>query len=273
MKKTMTPAGEAALFFALTIGVTWILWVPLVVLGIPASNFAGKERGPAWVLAPFLLGGFMPSIVALVLTGAREGKAGLHAIWRRLVHFRIGWRWYLVALGLVILPTAGQVLIHHLLGGRFELSLFVTMLASALPLIVIGPLSEEIGWRGYALDRLQRKVGTVGAGLVVGVGWSLWHLPLFFWTGTSQHELALPFVGFLCGVTAVSLLMTWLHNNTGGSLWTAVFFHWIYTYAATVVATGATRSTTYNWLEYAPFVAVALVVLALTGLRKREPRG
>jgi membrane protease YdiL (CAAX protease family) len=272
MRTTMTPVGEAALFFALTLGLSWVLWVPLVVLGIPALNFAGKERGPAWVLAPFLLGGFMPSIVGVVLTAVREGKAGLRTMWRRLVSFRIGWRWYLAAIALVILPTTGQILLYRLLGGRFDVSLFATMIASALPMIVIGPLSEEMGWRGYALDRLQGRLGTIAGGLLVGVGWSLWHLPLFFWAGTSQHELALPFVGFLCGVTAISLLMSWLHNNTGGSIWTAVFFHWIYTYAGTVVATGVTRSATYNWLEYTPYIAVALVVSAATGLRKRRLR-
>jgi membrane protease YdiL (CAAX protease family) len=273
MRRTMTPVGETALFFALTLGVSWLLWIPLVLLGLSAGNFAGKARGPAWVLVPFLLGGFMPSIVALVLTAVREGKSGLRQTWRRLVAFRIGWRWYLAAIVLVAVPTAGQILIHRMLGGRFDLSLFVTMLPSALPLIVIGPLSEEIGWRGYALDRLQGTFGAVGGGLIVGIGWAAWHLPLFFWAGTSQHELGLPFAGFLCGVTATSLLMTWLHNNTAGSIWTAVFFHWLFTYAGTVVATGVTRSVTYNWLEYAPYIAAAVLVLAIMGLGTRKVRG
>lgn len=273
MKRPVSPLAEAGLFFALTLGITWALWLPLAILGIPASNFAGKARGPVWVMAPFLLGGFMPSIVGLVLTSVREGKTGLRALWRRLVSFRIGWRWYLAAVALVALGTTGQVLVHRLLGGRFDAALFVTRVASALPLIVIGPLSEEIGWRGYTLDRLQGKVGAIGAGTLVGVAWGLWHLPLFMWAGTSQHELAIPFAGFLVGVTAISLLMTWLHNNTGGSTWTAVFFHWIYTYAATVVATGVTRTVAYNWLEYAPWVVLAVAVTTFAGLKRRATRG
>lgn len=90
--------------------------------------------------------------------------------------------------------------------------------------------------------RHDDRLDPVGAGLAVGAAWSLRHLPLFFRAGTSQHELALPFGGFFCGVTVISLLMTWLHNYTGGSLWTAVFFHCIDTYFGTAVATGVTRS-------------------------------
>ncbi len=92
--------------------------------------------------------------------------------------------------------------------------------------------------------------------------WAFWHLPLFFMPGTSQYELRMPFVGFLLGIVSMSLVFAWLHNHTGGSVWAAIFFHWIYTYAAQVVATGVTRSPTYNWLEYAPYALVAVLLMA-----------
>ena len=83
--------------------------------------------------------------------------------------------------------------------------------------------------------------------------------------GTSQHELALPFVGFLVGLMANSVFYTWLYNNTKHSLWSAILFHWLYTYAAQVVSSGVTRSPLYNWLECVPYVLIVLVVLIIWG--------
>ena len=83
--------------------------------------------------------------------------------------------------------------------------------------------------------------------------------------GSSQQELEIPFTGFFCGVIALSILFTWLHNNTDGSIWTAVFFHWVYTYSAQIIASGVTRSSLYNWLEYLPYILITVVVVTVWG--------
>jgi CAAX protease family protein len=266
------PIKDTFVFFALTLGICYLLlWGPLVVFRIPVSSFVSGAKGPAWALGLMLLGGFMPSVVALVLTGMKEGRAGLRQLWRRTIRFRIGGRWYLAALGLVVLGSAGQLALNGLLGNTFDLSLFVAQLPSLLPLILIGPLSEELGWRGYAQTRLQTRWSPLISGLVVGMVWALWHLPLFLMIGTSQYELHMPFLGFFFGVTAHSVLYAWLHNHTGGSVWTAIFFHWIYTYAGQVIATGITRNPLYNALEYAPYILIAIVV-GFVWSRGREVR-
>ncbi len=175
----------------------------------------------------------------------------------------IGWRWYLAAVLVVILATMGQLVILKLMGQAFDMTLFMAQLGSFLPLLIIGPLSEEIGWRGYALGKLQTRWNALTSSLIVGLVWALWHLPLFMMVGTSYHDLAIPFVGFLLGMLAVSVLFTWLHNNTAGSIWTAIYFHWLYTYSAQVVASGVTRSPLYNWLEYLPYVTMAAIVVLI----------
>lgn len=149
------------------------------------------------------------------------------------------------------------------MGQAFDMTLFVAQLGSLLPLLIIGPLSEEIGWRGYALGRLQARWNALTSSLIVGLVWALWHLPLFMMAGTSQHELGLPFIGFLVGMMAVSVLFTWLHNNTAGSIWTAIFFHWLYTYSAQVVDSGVTRSVLYNWLGSVPYIMIAIIVVLI----------
>jgi CAAX protease family protein len=92
---------------------------------------------------------------------------------------------------------------------------------------------------------------------------ALWHLPLFHLVGTSQYELKIPFLGFAFGIVGISILFTWLHNNTNGSIWTAIFFHWIFTYSAQVVSSGVVRSPQYNWLEYAPYYIAAIVIVLI----------
>jgi membrane protease YdiL (CAAX protease family) len=271
MMKTRPGAiKEAAWFFALTLGICYvILWGPLVVFQVPAISFVDKTVGPIWAVVLYMIGGFVPSLVTLGLTWLWEGKAGLKSMWQRVIQFRIGWRWYLTAVGLVVFGTAGQLLIMRLLGQVFDMRIFLVQLPSLLPLFVIGPLSEELGWRGYAQDRLQTRWNGLVSGLVVGVFWALWHLPLFFLPGTSQHELSMPFFSFFFGVVGQSVLFAWLHNRTQGSIWTAIFYHWVFTYAAQVIASGVTRSPLYNWLEYSPYILLALVV----GLIWRGKRG
>lgn len=256
------PIKEVFIFLGLTLGLSYfVFWGPLAVFKIPAISFVGNTRGPIWAIALYILGGFVPSLTALILTWIKEGRIGLRKIWQRMIQFKIGWRWYLAAVLVVILGTMGQLLIHRLLGHSFDGMLFITQLASFLPLLILGPLSEEIGWRGYALDRLQTKWNPLVSSLIVGLVWGLWHLPLFYMVGTSQNVLGMPFIGFVVGVMATSVVYTWLHNNTGGSLWTAIFFHWLYTYSTQVVATGVTRSKLYNWLEYTPYVLIAIIVI------------
>lgn len=146
---------EVILFFSFTLGLCFtVLWGPLVVFQIPAISFVDKKMGPAWAVTLFLIGGFMPSLTAIGLTQFIEGVAGLRSLWKRLFQFRIGGRWYAVMIVLVAFGTLSQILINYALGHSFDLSLFLIQLPSFLPLILIGPLSEEIGWRGYAQDRL-----------------------------------------------------------------------------------------------------------------------
>ena len=188
---------------------------------------------------------------------------GLRLLGRHIIQFKLGWRWYGYTLLIVIVGTAGQLTINKLLGNTFNGYLFLAQLGSFLPLLILGPLSEEIGWRGYALGRLQTRWNALTSSLIVGLVWALWHLPLFMMVGSSQHELGSPFAGFLVGMMAVSVLFTWLHNNTTGSIWTAIFFHWLYTYSAQVVASGVTRSVLYNWLGYVPYIIIAIIVVLI----------
>jgi hypothetical protein len=107
------------------------------------------------------------------------------------------------------------------------------MLASPvefIPLFVImllagGGLNEEIGWRGYALDRFQNRFSPLTASLLLSILWILWHLPVFFLPGTNQSQV--PFWLFSLAVIPLGVMMTWVYNNSGKSIFAAAFFHTI----------------------------------------------
>ena len=257
-----TAIRQAALFFALTIGLSFLVfWGPLALFQVPAISFVSNTNGPVWAIILFMLGGFVPSLVGLLLTGIFEGRAGLRQMGRWVIQFKIGWRWYLAALGVIGFASLIQVITASLLGTPFDLSLFGQQLSSLLPLIILGPLSEELGWRGYAQDRLQTVFSPASAGIVLGVLWALWHLPLFYMPGTAQHELSLPFLPFLLTLVGLSVVFAWLHHQTGGSIWTAIFFHWVYTYASQVISSSLGQNPLYNWLACAPYLIVAGLIL------------
>jgi membrane protease YdiL (CAAX protease family) len=264
MYKNYDPLKQVAIFFILTLGFSYLVfWGPLVLLKIPAASFVKDVAGPPWSIVLYLLGGFVPSLVGIGLTWIWEGKNGLRTIWKRAIQFRIGRQCYGYAIAFTVLITLGQLGIIRLLGQTFDLSLFLTQLVSFLPLLIVGPISEEFGWRGYVLDRLQTSWNGLTSAIIVGVFWSLWHLPLFFMIGTSQHELKLSFLSFLMAITGSSILYTWLHNMAKGSIWMAIFFHWISTYCLQVVASGVTRSAAYNFLEPLPTLILAGIILLI----------
>jgi len=262
--KSRKMVNEAYAFLGLTLVLSWfVFWGPLALFKIPTISFVSNIKGPAWAITLFVIGGFVPSLLAVFLTWKKEGTTGLRLLGQRILQFKLGWRWYVFTFLIVILGTAGQLAINKLLGNTFPGSQFLAQLGSFLPLLILGPLSEEIGWRGYALGRLQTRWNALISSLIIGLIWASWHLPLFLMVGTSQHELGLPFTGFLVGFMANSVIYTWLYNNTKQSLWSAILFHWLFTFATQVVSSGVIRSPLYNWLEYLPYVIMAAIVVLI----------
>jgi membrane protease YdiL (CAAX protease family) len=89
-------------------------------------------------------------------------------------------------------------------------------------------LAEEPGWRGYALDRLQALYSALGASLLLGVIWALWHLPLFFIEGTYQNLLgpgSWQFWLFFVAILPGSVTYTWIYSNTCRSVLAVILFH------------------------------------------------
>ena len=176
-----------------------------------------------------------PTFAALVTTEALEGHTGRHRLWRvmrgvRL--WRVGWRWYLVAL--LGVPAAYLALTLLLPGARASVQAqpLVPLIIGYLVLLVVGafsgPVFEEPGWRGFALPRLQARLGPLAGTLVLGVLWGAWHLPQFLVPGWAGENGGLSLTSvwvFLLTVVAIAIIITWVYNHTQGSLLLVMLVH------------------------------------------------
>jgi uncharacterized protein len=170
------------------------------------------------------IGVLMVAVAALVC--ARREDGSVRPLLRQVVHWRVPTRWYAAALGLPFLALGGALLLASLLGTEGTrpegpgLSLLLL-----LPLYVLffgGP--EELGWRGYALPRLQRHASALVASLVLACIWMLWHAPLFFLADVPGFS-ELPVLPYLTVGVASSVVYTWLYNSSGGSILLAMLLH------------------------------------------------
>jgi uncharacterized protein len=216
-------------YFAITFAITWTFWSTGALLGLEFTD-------PP-MLALFVLGGSGPPLAALLMAHRERGRAGLRDIWRRLIDVRrVKRTWYLLIAAAVLLPHFGMVLFDWLLwgdgGGLASAGRFLitpVALFGALAYMLIAVIPEEIGWRGYGLDPLLHRYSALGASLILGTFWMIWHLPLYFVPGTFLHDtVGLGTVRYWTinlAIPLIAVLHTWIYNNTARSIYSAVLFH------------------------------------------------
>lgn len=212
----------AALAFLITCGTGM-----LVVLSNHANlvNGAAQVRRPIFLPFPIaiilvLVGGFGPFLAAIAITSLRSGRPGVRELLSQFRRWQVHPAWFIVAflgpafLGLVALCIA------VLLGQPTASHWFIFPRPTLFAGWSVGPWGEELGWRGYAQPTLQGRLGALGASLVVGTIWSLWH----YWPvatparGSLLELVQPPFLTWWTYELANSVLMAWLYNSTGGSL-------------------------------------------------------
>jgi membrane protease YdiL (CAAX protease family) len=155
-----------------------------------------------------------------------------------------------------------------------------TIIPFALATMLYGPLPEEPGWRGYALDFLQRKWSALASSLVLGIIWAVWHLPLFFMRNSLLSEVV-PlwspqfWVSMGPGILALAVVMTWIHNHTQRSILAAILFHFMMNFTLEFLRLpGDLKIYLFVWLT---IIAIVVTVVygpaTLTGKVRRRPAG
>jgi membrane protease YdiL (CAAX protease family) len=212
-------------YFALAFGLTWACWIPLALSDAFASEYTAQ---PSSLLLLWPVGLIMPSLAGILLTALFSGKSGLGALFRRLGQVRVAPTWYAVVLLLVPVLLFVAIVVNTWLGGAtIDYAYAWSNLLVWLVLCLIPGLGEELGWRGFALPRLQAHHQALPASLFLGVMWGLWHLPLLI-ANSLVPLTSLGLVNFLLydvTITALAVLFTWVYNNTNGNLLLLVLFH------------------------------------------------
>jgi len=213
--------------------------------------------------------------VSLFMTWLTLGKDAMKALFKRFFLWRVGWKWYLVAI--LLMPALRFAAIplnawltglpadysHPMIRNFVPLDWPLLALLIAWILFEVFTNGEEMGWRGYVLPRLQSKYNAFVSSLILGVIWSVWHLPKFFGTGSSEGR---SFFWFTVFTMSVAVLYTWLYNNTHGSLLLVVIFHASgNTVGMFLPAKFAVAGGILSNLEIVLFFIVAIVVTILAG--------
>lgn len=194
------------------------------------------EPSHTWSLNWFL-NAFSPTISALILSWVIGGWGEVKHLLSGFTRWKVGWFWYFAAAFLFLGPLS-FALVYIVLGnpipGLKPGVTFVMILSQIAFTLFSGPLSEEAGWRGFALPRLQMKFNAFVSSLILGVIWCCWHIPLFFLPGSSQQGI--PFPIYLMLVVTLGVYFTWLYNNTRGSLIITVLAHFSFNMSGGFIA-------------------------------------
>jgi membrane protease YdiL (CAAX protease family) len=215
-------------YFGLTFAISWTIWLGLILGSLHI------QTPVAAVLNVVAIAG--PSIAAVVLATVL-GRAERQRLLAGFSLSRWSVRWTAVALvlppAMVVTAIAVSVTAFGAPSPAVSFTLAGVVLGEFVRVLFLGgPVGEELGWRGFALPRLQQRRNALDASIVLGLVWGLWHLPLYFVLGTGQSEIlragaspAFAIGGFVGWTIGLSVLLTWLFNQTGGSLIVVMLFH------------------------------------------------
>jgi hypothetical protein len=208
-------------FFILTFLATWIFWViPVLnshgVIDISISNDLFR-----------IVGSFGPSVIGIIFLVKKENKS-INEILKNVVSIRGNFKWILYMFLLMpCLLAIAYVIARFGFKSSYELELLNNPILIPIAFIYIlvlgGPLGEEIGWRGYALNKLLKIHTPFLSSIILALIWAIWHIPLFYIKGTAQEGLS--FFAYIINVIILSIFMTILHIKTDKSIFTAIIFH------------------------------------------------
>lgn len=281
-------------FFVVAFSITWFFQILGLALAGRSDLALGNEdnllhlfdllslrlsSGQVLAYAMFTLGAG-PLAASLLVTWAISGRGGIEELWGRIKKWPVGFGWYLVVfllpvtLGLISL-TAGATIGGLRLDSyspKLPLAFFVPFL---LYMIIFTGLTEEPGWRGFALPHLQSEYSAVKSSWILGVLWGVWHFPFIVYynlsTGIPALALIPVLLGLVFGIVGWTIVNTWIYNSTESVFLMILLHGWYntvnsYTILAFQNALAQTLSGILPW-------ALAIILLRVYGGENLAARG
>ena len=277
--KTFIKRHPVLSYFVLAFAISW--GAILIAVGLGPGGFSATpqqfQMAVPYAVPAMILG---PGVAGIFMTGFLYGRVGLSEFRSRLLKWRVGARWYAVALLTAPFSIMAALLALSLVSPEYLPRMFTTndrpaLLLMGLAVGLTAGIFEELGWTGFAIPTLRRlRHGVLSTGLVVGMLWGLWHLPINFWgSGVTSGEISpavfapLWLLTILVGsLVAFRVLMVWVYERTG-SLLVAILMHVslaTFTFTLTPPLGGAPY-----WIIGFAFAAVVWVIVAVVSLAQR----
>lgn len=196
----------------------------LFVITIPYWIFGGKDLPIPVKLPVSAFAAFNPMIAALILTYLYEGSRGVKALFRKAFDFRKikNRNWYIPIL--LLSPSVYALSYAVMILADMPLpdpEIPILMAPVFLGVYFLFGIGEELGWMGYAIDRLQSRWGALKAAAVLGLIWGLFHLV----PDLQNHQTADWILWQRLGTVFLRILIVWIYNNSGRSVFSAVLVH------------------------------------------------
>jgi membrane protease YdiL (CAAX protease family) len=273
--KTIMRCRFPWLYVTLAYAIAWSFWIPIALSG------RDYQSSPL-MLFLMMLGVFGPGLAGIILTYMNGNEEDRRDFWKRMVDIRrIRLRWYLLIVFLWPALQLLSVFLNNLMGGEMPDFKFVTgMLAQPIGIVVvilyfIQAGLEELGWRGYMLERMLPTWGVFKSSLIVGILHAMWHLPLFWIVGTNQIKIGLGFnfLFFVAWVTASSIYSSWCYIDNGRSTLAVTLLHFTANLFLDIFGyqPGTTRFYSYLLLTVLGAVIISGIGMNRKGFANRIP--
>jgi uncharacterized protein len=192
---------------------TWGLWGILIsLIKLDVTTF-----GTPLAMIPFVFGGIMPAIIGISLKKKYGSKEKFRVFIQSIVNPKHHFGWYILIIVLAFISCYLPMMFD---GATMQKPLYVALIS--FPIMIVGGGIEEIGWRGSLQPALQKRFSAFSSTMIVSIIWAIWHLPLWFISGTNQSER--DFISFIITTIAISFVLTTILNATK-SIFMCIVFH------------------------------------------------
>jgi membrane protease YdiL (CAAX protease family) len=235
-----------------------VFWLIAWLTSFLGYYLSVKYPSDIWIL--FILG---PFVGGALVTAFADGSQGLKTFFSRIVRWRVGLRWYAVAIFLPLVLRLAAFGLNILSGAKIvaepQWPAWSDLLMESLVFSIIIGIGEEPGFRGFALPRLMKGRSALTASLILGALHTIWHAPLLISGEETLVIIPIIFSG--------AVLNTWLFNHTNGSVFLALILHasvdlWVGVFNPLFGGADAAQQT--NWLA-AVYVGLAILLPLLAG--------